>query len=131
MKRTALKRGKPLKRGQPLKRTGFKHKARGGPPGNSEWARRVSREPCRLCGSRRLIEGHHIIYRGKLRERAAERLEQILWDCRNLLVLCRACHGGHHGGLHPISRDLLPPAVFEFAADLGGWAELFVEERYP
>jgi len=62
------------------------------------------------------VEGHHAITRQALRTRG---LAEHQWDRRNRVPLCDRAHTSHHTASQRVPRELLPPAVFEFADELG------------
>lgn len=67
------------------------------------------------------IEGHHIIAQRHLKK---EGFEDRLWDVRNGVGLCGYHHPRHEAFRQRIPRELLPPEVAAFAAEL-------VNDRHP
>lgn len=134
-----------LKRRAP-KRSSAKRKVgpREGPLDPASWRRqvfRVSGGRCLITGTRARDENddrfhaHHAIAAQQLRKRG---LYAHVWDVRNGLWLAEAPHMAHEhtGGSHRIPRELLPPAVWEFARELDGlagneWATAKLERTYP
>jgi 5-methylcytosine-specific restriction endonuclease McrA len=104
MKRSPLKRGK-----RKPKTDDEKQAARA-------WALPVKAKPCRRCGSRDLVEAHHVIGKSQLKRLGHHHL---LWDERNAMPLCRRCHERHETATDRIPRTLLTEANRDFASDLG------------
>lgn len=145
MKRTPLARKSPLKRKTEIVRGESKRLRRRArrPSTNREaaeaWARGLRGQSCACCG-RRPIFGHHVITQQQLRRHARAQgldLQALLWDERNRLALCEACHLGHHRSMLPtpsgrLRRGLLRqacPGVFDFARELE--LEWWLEREYP
>lgn len=102
---------KPPKRGKRGKR-------KESPPGTK--AKRVAwfeaREgQCRVCGSRRNLQGHHTLYRQHLR---AERADE--WDLRGELTVCERCHVDHHAAVKRIPVSALREENLAYMLDLLG-----------
>lgn len=126
MKRTPLMRRTSLKRGTPLKRGGFLRRRQPWRSGvvAAEW--RAGIGACVRCGSRRNVDGHHAIPARILRMLG---LHAYLSDRRNRVDVCRDCHESHENRSKPLTREELPAAVWEFAAELGlTW---YLEKHYP
>lgn len=87
--------------------------------------------PCAVCKALRVrlndhVDGHHVIPAQTLRRHG---LHDYLVDKRNRLPVCRSHHESHHSRVIPITRVMLPAAVFEFAAEVGlGW---WLDKHYP
>lgn len=116
MKRTALKRKKPLKAKRRARQVD--HDAR------ESWARAARAKPCAVCGRVGDVEGHHILYQQWLLWAASQQgfeVERVLWDQRNMLPLCRLCHGRHHSAFKRVEVGVLQthaPRVFQMAHEL-------------
>lgn len=104
--------------------------------------RAVAEQPCAVCGTdRRKREAHHLVECSALRQWAmSQRLDpaeawalerRLINDRRNALSLCKICHARATNAHARVSRSLLPPAVFEFAGELGEWALIRLEQAYP
>jgi hypothetical protein len=72
------------------------------------------------------VQSHHLIAKGALKRR---HLDEHLWDKRNRLAVCEWRHEQHTTRFKPIPRELLPPAVWEFAEELG--LTYLIERAYP
>lgn len=82
--------------------------------------------PCVRCGSRLSVDGHHVIPKRVLRRLG---FHDRLLDTRNRLALCRRDHERHENRSEPVTRELLPASVFEFADELRlGW---YLDRHYP
>ena len=97
------------------------------------WYRLVTRRGvCVVCGKAGRLQSHHVLPQQFLRRLARDlgvEAARLLWDERNGLALCVACHAGHHSRLRPIRRDVLPRPAFEFARRWGcGWK---LDRLYP
>lgn len=120
MKRTGIKRGKPLKPGKPLKRTAMKRRPKKREPGIARQLLRQMQEAfskgirskrcvrCNRAAPGVVIRAHHVLRRsiieGELRHREEppEKVHSAAWDTRNRLPVCDECHELHH---HPSSDD--------------------------
>lgn len=127
MKRTGIKRGKPLKRGKglkpgkPLKRTGIKRKppkpTNPGVPkaikraAQEAFSRGIRKKRCVRCNRAApgvVIRAHHVLRRGvierELRSRGAteRQIVSAAWDTRNRLPVCDQCHERHHKKSHKL-----------------------------
>lgn len=72
------------------------------------------------------IQGHHIIPKRTLKQ---QHFTDHVWDDRNGLGLCAWHHQRHENYRQRVPRDLLPEAVYEFAAELGiMW---MLDREYP
>lgn len=97
MKRSALKR-KPASRR---------------PRAPEQWTAGIRWTPCEQCGQERSVHAHHVIYEQVLRREGLD-----LWDTRNRMLLCFACHAAHHARTRVLElRD--DHSVWGFAADHG------------
>lgn len=123
MKRTALKRGKPLRRVVVM--TGGK--AIGHRQVDKRkilWNAAVRGSICVACRERPATEGHHIVKEQTLRKYARQRgydFETVRFDTRNRLAVCKRCHANHHSGYRRFSKELLlrfARWVFDFAREL-------------
>lgn len=74
----------------------------------------------------REIQGHHILPKNALKRR---NLEEHLWDERNGVGLCEYHHGRHTNYVERMPRDLLPPVVYDFAAEIG--VDYLIDYEYP
>lgn len=144
MKRTELKRTDSLKRGKrrkpPLRRVVIVESEK--PRVRLErddrpvrWSMAVRGLPCAACRSKAAVEAHHIIRVQVLRRYAVSNgydFDDVQWDGRNRLGLCRDCHANHHAASRKLPRELLwhyARWVFEFADELGlGWV---LDHDYP
>ena len=90
----------------------------------ARWDESANEACCALC-PRPADEGHHIIPKRVLRDKG---LLLFMWDLRNQLPVDRPCHDQIEGPYSPLTRDLLPPAVEEFATELDLIGDL--ERRY-
>lgn len=133
MKRTALVRKTPLAAKSPLTRTRFMSSRRKRVRTTAErlaqqaWKDAVG--ACMVCPAEGgscvgPVQGHHAVSKQALKKRG---LFAYLWDLRNKVDVCEHRHEQHTSGFKPIPRDLLPPAVFEFAGDVGlrWWLDRF------
>lgn len=128
MKRSELQRKAPLRR-KPLRRVVV---VRGGRPRGrrvvderrGRWNRAIRGTVCVVCRGRPATEAHHIVREQVLRREAPGRgfdFDEVRFDPRNRLGVCKDCHAAHHARVRPISRETLwryAPWVFEFATDL-------------
>lgn len=64
----------------------------------------------------RTIQGHHIIEQQQLKK---HHLREYLWDERNGMGLCAYHHQRHTHFIERVPWELLPPAAFEFAEEVG------------
>lgn len=69
---------------------------------------------CVVCGTKRAVAGHHIVYAQHLRRENAPS-----WDPRNCLPICFDCHGAHHNASRRIPVTCLHNEAFEFAEEFG------------
>jgi len=139
-----VKRGAPLKR-TPLERrtelvrsSSRKLRRRARRVTNRDaaeaWGKGIRGKPCAVCG-RGPCQGHHVITQQQLRRIArtnALDLQSLLWDSRNRLPLCEACHYAHHQRRRTVPRAVLRrhcPKVFQFARELD--LEWWLEREYP
>jgi hypothetical protein len=120
MRRAPLKRSTlPMRRGAPLRVTRR-------PLDYDAEVWRAGLGPCVITGATVGVDPHHVIYAQTLRKHG---LHAFLTDHRNRLPVRRDKHLNHHSGVQPISRELLLPAVFEFAAEVGLlW---WLDRHYP
>lgn len=128
MRSGQLRRGKPL-RSKPRKR----HEE--GPLSPKEWYWAVVRKS----GFRDVVTGekvedvadleaHHVVEKGILRQR---RLYDHVWDPRNGIALKVRTHERHTTAFQRVPYEALPPEAFEFARELGEWALVEIERKYP
>jgi 5-methylcytosine-specific restriction endonuclease McrA len=80
---------------------------------------------CAVCGDRRGLKLHHIVYRQHVRRAGGDE-----WDPRNALALCVPCHAAHHSRQRVLPVALLPPRALAFAAELLGAAAENYFARY-
>lgn len=124
-----LKRKTPMKRGKPLRRVvvmtaGDKRTKRVVDERRTRWNRAIRGSVCAACRERPATEAHHIIREQVLRRYASERgfdFDEVRFDGRNRLGLCRDCHANHHSGAKRLSVELLwrsARLVFDFAEGL-------------
>lgn len=79
---------------------------------------------CAACGSPRRVQGHHPVSQQALKAYArslrltVEETQALLWDVRNGLAVCSACHDMHHSAQSRLHRSLLLPLVWMFADEL-------------
>lgn len=66
-------------------------------------------------GSVGRIAAHHCVYRQAIQREGGD-----VWDPRNRMMLCAACHGSHHRGGRVLRLAVLPASVIEFAFDTLG-----------
>lgn len=103
-------------------------------PTPEEWFIEIRGSVCVACEEPPAEEAHHIIRVQVLRREAWARkyqLEDVIWDRRNRLPLCKECHADHHSGKRRLSHELLYRVarwVYEFAEDLG--LESALEREY-
>lgn len=127
---TFVSRGNGLKRRAPGHATPRRDPAPTNPSRHESekatWGATARTRPCAVCGSRTLVQGHHVIYAQHLKR---EGLRGFLWDLRNQLSLCAVCHARHHQAVARVPRDLLTVNNHEFAAELGlSW---LLRREYP
>lgn len=87
-----------------------------------EWTSGLRWTPCEACGQERSVHAHHVIY-----AQHCKRHHLPLYDPRNRMLLCYACHAAHHAR----TRLLVIPAdhpVRDFAAEHG--VEWLLERTY-
>jgi hypothetical protein len=99
---------------KPMRRTRIKPSRRTPDYDTAAW--REGLGPCVVTGVTLNVDPHHCIYSQVLRRHG---LHEYLADHRNRLALVRNVHLNHHSGSDPLPIDLLPDAVWEFAADVG------------
>lgn len=157
-RRSQLKRKKALNPGKALKRTSFKNKdswrrlpASWVKPWSIWRAKIVSHGICVVCGEGpkakdpakrkfKLLDPHHVIsqraikrYMGQFRkhldaEAWEAKLIALLYDARNGLCICRACHQRHEKRVKLIPRALVSVSAIEFARELD--LEWMIERDY-
>lgn len=126
MKRSALKRGKPLKRAAGIKP---RVRPRMVPDRmlSEAWAKGARAKRCAVCNRAGIIRGHHVLYQQWLNDAArvlglTEReTQRLLWDGRNRMPLCDECHERHHKAMRPIRRHVVRrecPKVTQFAREI-------------
>jgi hypothetical protein len=124
------KRPNRLQRGKPLRRVlvmtaGDKRAKRTVDERRVLWNRAIRGTVCVACQKRPAVEAHHIIREQVLRRYATEHgydFEDVRFDPRNRLGLCKHCHGEHHSGKARLSHDLLwrfARWVYTFAEEIG------------
>lgn len=74
------------------------------------------------------IEAHHIVPKQDLKRWG---LHARLWDPRNGIALCRLHHARHELAYQRVPRRLLPPAAWQFAAEIGAEFVLDDGNVYP
>lgn len=134
MRRSALKRSKPLKRSGAGSRNGIQpvRRAVSGVYDGVEWQSRVAGMhgmACWGCGGT-ATDMHHALDKQTLRrELDAGAYAVAVMDPANGIPLCRGCHAGHHAWLPRLSRELLADCHWEFAGRYGlVW---LLERNYP
>lgn len=140
MKRSgSLKRSAPLKRKTELARGSARSLRRRARRVTNRyaaeaWARGIRGKPCAICG-RGPSQGHHVVTQAQLRTIARSKsldLQSLLWDHRNRLAVCEACHFAHHQARRRIPLAVLRrhcPKVFQFARELD--VEWWLDREYP
>lgn len=98
------------------------------------WAKSSRDLSCAACGAitdwKRgiVVQGHHIVRQALIRARgreedwSQEELDRRLWDLRNRLPLCAACHAAHHSAMQRLSWNLVihvATKVEQFAREVG------------
>jgi hypothetical protein len=84
---------------------------------------------CAACGRPGACDAHHVLDQKLLKKLG---LHHLLWDVRNGIPLGRSachCHESHTNRSHPVPRSALPPAAWEFAAEIDQTWRL--ERVYP
>jgi hypothetical protein len=95
-----------------------------------DWKREVTRGGCEMCRAHpvdsavrhdraldlQTIQGHHIIEQKHLKRHGKQ---GHLWDIRNGMGLCAYHHQRHTNWTQRVPRELLPPAVYDFADEIG------------
>lgn len=96
------------------------------------------------CGSKR-VQGHHVVYKQALRavvsrEHKAKSVSgppdliremTLINDSRNIVPVGVTCHAAHHNRSRPLTLDVLPDSVFEFAGEvLGAYGYDYLRRRY-
>ncbi len=96
-----------------------------------DWKREATRGGCVMCRAYpvtdpqirrsyavelRDIQGHHIIEKSALKNHGKR---EYIWDARNGMGLCGYHHPRHTHWRQRVPRELLPPAVYEFADEIG------------
>lgn len=110
----------------PIARSRTPIRARRRTPDYDAAAWREGLGPCVVTEATEDVDPHHVVYAQTLR---AHGLREFLGDHRNRLSLVRDVHLNHHSGVAPIPREILPAAVFEFAAEVGlTW---WLDKHYP
>lgn len=79
---------------------------------------------CERCGRRGRVERHHLI-----RSQVVSRHHGDVYDPRNRLVLCPACHPDGPRGSARLPIAAVPDSAFEFAAELLGPGKAYNELR--
>jgi hypothetical protein len=136
---TDLQRKSPLRR-KPLRRVVIVHdgKTRARREVDDRrliWNRAIRGTLCVVCQKRPATEGHHILKEQVLRRYAAAHgydFEEVRFDPRNRLGVCKDCHANHHSRAQPITRETLwrfARWVFDFARTVDlEWA---LDREYP
>lgn len=86
---------------------------------------------CAVCGSRRTLEGHHVVSQHRLKRIARARgvaPADLLWAPEVGLCVCERCHSHHELAFRRIPRRCLTEANLAFARALG--EEPFIERTY-
>jgi hypothetical protein len=113
-----------------------------GPLSPADWRKAVyeaSGRRCIISGARAddpfdpRFDAHHVLPKGELRARG---LLQYVWDARNGVLLAERVHRQHTDAFLRIPREKVPPAAWEFAAELDAragteWATVMLERNYP
>lgn len=88
------------------------------------WASQAESE-CRLCGSRKRLQLHHVVYEQHVRGKGDS------WEPTNSFTICWRCHNAHHRAVDGrIPFDSLRPENVEFARALLGDAAPYYFIRY-
>lgn len=144
LKRTAGLARTEMKRVGGLKRVGMKRKPRKprppeGPMTPQEWKLEVfTRQGFRCAVTRKPLDlerddAHHPLDKSELRKRG--HFDRV-WDSRNSIGVLARVHERHTTGARRITRDKLPPRVWEFARELDEregtqWATARIERGHP
>jgi hypothetical protein len=92
------------------------------------WLTVVHGRKCVMCGTKRNVEGHHIIERQVLRREHPKgadigcehfTLYELIWAASNGLPVCELCHVRHTRALARIPAEKLPIQAIWFARALG------------
>lgn len=143
MKSGELQRKTPLRRGpkrKPMRRVVIVHdgKAHGRRTFDDRrlvWNRAIRGTLCVVCQQRPATEGHHIIKEQVLRRYSTSNgydVEDVRFDPRNRLGVCKDCHANHHSRARPITRETLwrfARWVFDFARTVD--LEWVLDREYP
>ena len=103
--------------------------------GKADWYRRARTSKCALCGTDRLVKGHHVITQqeiGKVTRSRGLDYERYRWDQRNFLPLCEDCHIRHHSRMAPVGLVVILascPKIMEFAGELK--LQWWLSRTYP
>lgn len=130
-RRSSLKRKTRLRSHKPLRASRIRLRTRRRPQlvDSTLWRRDLG--PCVVCPAEGgvcagPVQGHHAVSKSKLRQVG---LTAACMDLRNRVGVCEHRHEQHTTGFRPIPREVLPPSVFEFAAEMGlGW---WLDKHYP
>lgn len=130
MKRTSLKRGRPL-RANPEKVREFMRRSQGrGFRERESTSKDVVAEAygrshgrCVVCGSRKRLQPHHIL--------PVNRWPGLLQEPMNVMALCAGCHDSHERWFRRVLWGELPDCVFRLAQLVGRDAVLYLERYYP
>lgn len=107
---------------QPLKRTQRKTRAKLSPAKIREVNQR-SRGRCIVCGSKRMLQRHHVL--------PVQRWPQYETQGLNLVLVCAGCHDEHERAHRRIPYGSLPKSVRTWIRTLGGRETLYMERTYP
>jgi len=81
------------------------------------WHRTLAAGRCAGCGERHWLQAHHALPRQLIRRELSD-VEELQWDERNGVCLCRRCHERHELAVQRLGAQRLPAAVREFASEL-------------
>lgn len=124
-----MKRSQPLRRSKTAKRSDRTADPKKGlrkaqNAAHEWWVAVVQGKPCVNCGTRRDVQGHHVIPRNALKREcprgaAGYTLQELLWSTANGIPLCEVCHFRHESGFARIEARLLPIDAIKLAVLIG------------
>lgn len=92
------------------------------------WLWVVHGKRCVVCGTRRNLEGHHVIERNALKNELPDgatilgrpfTLDELIWHPANGVPVCELCHVRHTRRIRRIPAEKLPAITFKFAQLIG------------